>query len=114
VDRAASSPERGGLEAVDEQCMRSIPCVVERVLVLCGSASDGGPAGFVRLGLVPNQRRAMLWCYVHRDGEWLGIDESRLRYEDFDLADGSGTTGGAPVLMAPGTLRLSGSRGPAP
>ena len=49
---------------------------------------DGGPAGFFRLGLIPNQRRAMLWCYVHRDGEWLGIDESRLRYDDFDLADG--------------------------
>jgi hypothetical protein len=49
---------------------------------------DRGPAGFFRLGLLPNQRRAMLWCYVHRDGEWLGIDESRLRSEDFDLADG--------------------------
>ena len=51
---------------------------------------DGGPAGFFRLGLIPNQGRAMLWCYVHRDGEWLGIDESRLRYDDFDLADGFG------------------------
>ena len=49
---------------------------------------DGGPAGFFRLGLMPNQGRAMLWCYVYRDGEWLGVDESRLRYEDFDLTDG--------------------------
>jgi hypothetical protein len=49
---------------------------------------DGGPAGFFRLGLMPNQGRAMLWCYVHRDGEWLGVAESRLLYEDFDLADG--------------------------
>ena len=49
---------------------------------------DGGPAGFFRLGLLPNQGRAMLWCYVHRDGEWLGLDESRLRYDDFDLSEG--------------------------
>jgi len=49
---------------------------------------DGGPVGFFRLGLLPNQGRAMLWCYVHRDGEWLGVDESRLRYEDFDLTHG--------------------------
>jgi hypothetical protein len=49
---------------------------------------DGGPAGFFRLGLLPNQGRAMLWCYVHRDGEWLGLDESRLSYDDFDLTEG--------------------------
>ena len=49
---------------------------------------DGGPAGFFRVGLLPNQDRAMLWCYVHRDGEWMGIDESRLRFTHFDLADG--------------------------
>jgi hypothetical protein len=49
---------------------------------------DGGPAGFFRLGLLPNQGRAMVWCYVHRDGEWIGVDETRLRYEDFDLTDG--------------------------
>ena len=49
---------------------------------------DGGPAGFFRVGLIPNQGRAMLWCYVHRDGEWLGVDESRLRHDDFDLTDG--------------------------
>ena len=49
---------------------------------------DGGPVGFFRLGLLPNQGRAMVWCYVHRDGEWIGVDETRLRYEDFDLTDG--------------------------
>ena len=26
---------------------------------------DGGPVGFFRLGLLPNQGRAMVWCYVH-------------------------------------------------
>ena len=45
----------------------------------------------------------MLWCYVHRDGEWLGIDESRLRYDDFDLADGFALRPvGAAVLVATG------------
>ena len=49
---------------------------------------DGGPVGFFRVGLLPNQNRAMLWCYVHRDGEWLGTEETRLCFDDFDLADG--------------------------
>ena len=30
---------------------------------------DGGPAGFFRLGLLPNQERAMIWCYVLHDGD---------------------------------------------
>jgi hypothetical protein len=49
---------------------------------------DGGPAGFFRVGVLPNQRRAMLWCFVHVDGAWLGIDESRLAFDDLDLTDG--------------------------
>jgi len=49
---------------------------------------DGGPAGFFRVGLLPNQGRAMLWCYMFRDGEWVGTEETRLRYDDFDLAAG--------------------------
>jgi hypothetical protein len=48
----------------------------------------GGPAGFFRLGLLPNQRRAMLWSFVHVDGRWLGIEESRLAFDDFDVSDG--------------------------
>jgi hypothetical protein len=51
-------------------------------------ALDGGPAGFFRVGLLPNQDRAMLWCYVHRDDAWVGLDDSRLRFAHFDLADG--------------------------
>ncbi|MBL7491100.1 hypothetical protein I6A60_27730 [Frankia sp. AgB1.9] len=49
---------------------------------------DGGPAGFFRLGLLPNQRRAMLWCFVHVDGAWHGVDESRLALDHVDLAAG--------------------------
>lgn len=48
----------------------------------------GGPAGFLRLGVLPNQRRAILWCYVHRNGAWLGTEETRLALDDFDLAAG--------------------------
>jgi hypothetical protein len=51
---------------------------------------DGGPAGFFRVGLLPNQQRAMLWSFVHVDGAWLGIEESRLAFDDFDLSQGLG------------------------
>ena len=49
---------------------------------------DGGPAGFFRLGLLPNQDRAMIWSFVHVDGRWLGVEESRLAFGHFDLSDG--------------------------
>jgi hypothetical protein len=49
---------------------------------------DGGPAGFFRVGVLPNQRRAMLWMFVHVDGVWLGREESRLSFDDLDLSDG--------------------------
>jgi hypothetical protein len=48
----------------------------------------GGPAGFLRVGVLPNQGRAILWCYVHRDGVWLGTEETRLALDDIDLANG--------------------------
>lgn len=49
---------------------------------------DGGPAGFFRLGVLPNQRRAMLWLFVNVDGAWLGVDESRIAVDDLDLTTG--------------------------
>jgi hypothetical protein len=49
---------------------------------------DGGPAGFFRLGLLPNQERAVIWSYVFLGGVWYGTEETRLRLDDFDLADG--------------------------
>jgi hypothetical protein len=49
---------------------------------------DGGPAGFFRVGVLPNQRRAMLWSFVNVDGGWLGIEESRLLFDDLDLTSG--------------------------
>jgi len=52
------------------------------------SGGSGGPAGFFRVGLLPNQRRGILWCFVHVDGEWLGLSESRLDGRFFDTAKG--------------------------
>jgi hypothetical protein len=49
---------------------------------------DAGPAGFARVGVLPNQQRAMLWAFVHVDGSWLGIEETRLAFDDLDLSDG--------------------------
>ena len=49
---------------------------------------DGGPAVFFRVGVMPNQARAMLWCFVNVDGEWLAVEESRLAFGDLDLSDG--------------------------
>jgi hypothetical protein len=51
---------------------------------------DGGPAGFFRVGVLPNQGRAMLWCFVHVDGAWYGLEESRLAFTDLDLSHGVG------------------------
>lgn len=81
----------GALGPIDEQVHRFDPDVPSwnESWYFSWIDLDGGPVGFFRLGLLPNQGRAMLWCYVHRDGEWLGLDESRLRYEDFDLTDGA-------------------------
>jgi hypothetical protein len=54
---------------------------------------DRGPAGFFRVGVLPNQGRAMVWCFVHAGGdgaggEWLAIEESRLDLDDVDLTRG--------------------------
>jgi hypothetical protein len=48
----------------------------------------GGPAGFFRLGILPNQGRAMLWSFVHDGSRWVGCDESRLSFDDLDLTNG--------------------------
>jgi hypothetical protein len=49
---------------------------------------DGGPACTFRVGLLPNQGRAMLWCFLHVDGEWITIEESRLGFPHFELTEG--------------------------
>jgi hypothetical protein len=49
---------------------------------------DGGPAGFFRIGVLPNQQRAMLWNFVHAGESWLGREESRLAFGDLDLSSG--------------------------
>jgi len=50
---------------------------------------DGGPACTFRLGVLPNQHRAMLWCFLHVDGEWITIEESRLASGDLDFSRGA-------------------------
>jgi hypothetical protein len=55
-------------------------------------ALDGGPAGFFRLGVLPNQGRAMLWSFVHVAGAWLGVDQSRLALDDIDLDPAGGVS----------------------
>ena len=50
---------------------------------------DGGPSGLFRLGLLPNQGRGWLWFFLHLDGEWLTVEETRLDLRHFDLADGA-------------------------
>ena len=67
---------------------------------------DGGPAGFFRVGLLPNQQRAMLGSFVHVDDACLGIEESRLAFDDFDLSEGLGyDIVGAAVRLARGSRR---------
>ena len=49
----------------------------------------GGPSGLFRLGLLPNQGRGWLWFFLHLDGEWLTVEETRLDLRHFDLANGA-------------------------
>ena len=40
--------------------------------------ADGRVAGHCRLGFHPNQKRAWLWLFLYREGEWVAIEETRL------------------------------------
>lgn len=83
------SESEAALGAIDEQVHAADPAVWSwnESWYFSWISLDGGPAGFFRVGLLPNQDRAMLWCYVHHDDAWVGVDESRLRFAHFDLAD---------------------------
>lgn len=48
---------------------------------------NGGPAGIFRVGITPNQQRAMLWMFVHADGGWYVAEESRLPLGGFDITE---------------------------
>jgi hypothetical protein len=74
----------------------------------------GGPAGFLRVGVLPNQRRAILWCYVHRDGAWLGTEETRLALDDIDLANGLSYDWTSPSAKATRQLRGQAGQGSGP
>jgi hypothetical protein len=45
----------------------------------------GGQAGHCRIGFLPAQRRAWLWFYLYRDGEWVAVEEPRLPLSEFQL-----------------------------
>jgi hypothetical protein len=47
----------------------------------------GDVAGHCRIGIHPNQRRAWLWFYLQRKGEWIAVEEPRLPLTDLDPAE---------------------------
>lgn len=47
--------------------------------------ADGRVAGHCRIGLHPCQKRAWLWLFLYRDGEWIGLEEPRLPLGDWQL-----------------------------
>jgi hypothetical protein len=49
---------------------------------------DGGPACTFRVGVLPNQGRAMLWCFLHVDGAWVTVEETRVSFDHFDFSRG--------------------------
>jgi hypothetical protein len=49
--------------------------------------AGGRRAGHCRFGLHPNQRRAWLWFYLYRDGEWIAVEEPRLPLADVRLPE---------------------------
>jgi hypothetical protein len=76
--------------AVDERVHASDPNVVSwnESWFFSWIDLDGGPAGFFRVGVLPNQQRAMLWNFAYVDGAWLGLEESHLASDDFDVSQG--------------------------
>jgi hypothetical protein len=50
---------------------------------------DDGPAGFYRLGVLPNQKRGWLWFFIQNGDEWICFEETRLAFEDFDFNQGA-------------------------
>jgi hypothetical protein len=47
--------------------------------------ASGELAGHCRIGLLPAQRRAWLWFFLYRDGEWVAVEEPRLPLSEFQL-----------------------------
>lgn len=47
--------------------------------------ADGSWAGHCRIGLHPVQKRAWVWFFLHRAGEWIAVEEPRLPLGDVQL-----------------------------
>jgi hypothetical protein len=47
--------------------------------------SAGEVAGHCRIGLHPVQKRAWIWLFLYRRGEWLAVEQPRLPIEGFAL-----------------------------
>ena len=45
----------------------------------------GRVAGHCRIGLHPVQKRAWVWLFLYRDGEWIALEEPRLPLSRVDL-----------------------------
>jgi hypothetical protein len=45
--------------------------------------AGGRVAGHCRIGLHPTQKRAWLWLFLYRDGEWIALEEPRLPLGDW-------------------------------
>src|SRR5439155_17239311 len=82
--------EASALGAADEQMHAADPAVSSwnESWYFSWIDLDGGPVGFFRVGVLPNQGRAMVWSYAFHDGIWVGVDQSRLRFDHFDVTDG--------------------------
>lgn len=49
--------------------------------------AEGGTAGHCRVGLHPVQRRAWVWYFHYRDGEWIAVEAPRLPISEVGLAE---------------------------
>jgi hypothetical protein len=47
--------------------------------------ASGELAGHCRIGFLPAQKRAWLWFFLYRDGEWVAVEEPRLPLSEFQL-----------------------------
>ena len=86
-----SAGSQGAFTAADEMLHASDPAVWSwnESWFLSWLSPTGGPAAVFRLGILPNQGRGWLWFFVHHDGEWLALEETRLTLDHFDLSAGA-------------------------
>ncbi len=70
--------------------------------------STGKLAGHCRIGIHPNQDRAWIWFFLHREGEWVVIEEPRLPLSHLKLPELTYDGWGLKVSYQPGAPLRSG------